>query len=76
MIEILKNNKVTFEVKEGEIPEGMLDDLPYRTDFKGRLRLWQIIFEDANRFRGPLSLSLFPRMLGNKLLNLLPYLFS
>ncbi len=32
MIELLKNNNITFEVKKGEIPDGMLDDLPYQTD--------------------------------------------
>lgn len=34
MIELLKNNNITFEVKKGEIPDGMLDYLPYQTDLK------------------------------------------
>ena len=34
MIELLKNNGITCEVREGEIPEGMLDDLPYDTDLR------------------------------------------
>jgi hypothetical protein len=30
----LKNNNITFEVEKGEIPEGVLDGLPYQQDFK------------------------------------------
>jgi hypothetical protein len=28
MIELLKNNDITCEIKQGEIPDGMLEDMP------------------------------------------------
>lgn len=29
VIELLKNNGITAELKKGEIPDGLLDDLPF-----------------------------------------------
>ena len=33
-IELLKNNGITYEVKKGEIPDGLLDDLPFESELR------------------------------------------
>lgn len=34
VIELLKNNNITFEIKEGKIPDGLLDDLPFESELR------------------------------------------
>jgi len=32
IIKLLHNNDITVAIKEGEIPDGMLEDLPFQSD--------------------------------------------
>lgn len=34
MIELLKNNNITCEVKKADIPDGILDDLPFESELR------------------------------------------
>lgn len=33
-IQLLKDNNITYDVKKGEIPDGILDDLPFESELR------------------------------------------
>ena len=33
-IQLLKDNNITFDVKKGDMPDGILDDLPFESELR------------------------------------------